>query len=108
MERLNWATLPSRLIEPVIAATPELAATGDGWQYAAWIALDLRLLLFLMFISLLASFGVCLIMTTRRDWLRLAAMFLVSYVAILSLLITIFNVVAHYPVFKVESFFPFP
>ena len=98
----------ARVTQSVLATTPELKSPGDGWQYAAWIALDLRLLFFLMFVSLLATSGVCLIVIKRRDWLQFTSLFIVSYALILSALIAVFNLVAHYPVFKVESLFPFP
>ena len=92
----------------LLASTPEVVDPGEGWQYAAWVAVDLRLLLFLMFVALLASLGVCLIMVRKRNWLNIAAVFIVSYALSLTLLITTFNTIAHYPVFQIQSFFPFP
>ena len=92
----------------IIASAPEVIDPSEGWQYAAWVAVDLRLLLFLLFISLLSAFGVCLIVVRKRDWTKFAATFIVAYGLSLSALILIFNVIAHYPVFQVQSFFPFP
>jgi len=91
-----------------LASTPEVIDPSEGWQYAAWVAVDLRLLFFLMFISLLASFGVCLILVRKRDLARVAATFIVAYTISLSTLLIIFNSIAHYPVFEIQSFFPFP
>ena len=92
----------------LLASTPEVVDPSEGWQYAAWVAVDLRLLLFLMFISLLSSFGVCLILVRKRDLVRVAATFIVAYTISLSALLIIFNSIAHYPVFEIQSFFPFP
>ena len=91
-----------------LASTPEVIDPGEGWQYAAWVAVDLRLLFFLMFIALLAAFGMCLILVRKRDWAKVSATFIVAYIMSLALLITTFNAIAHYPVFQVQSFFPFP
>lgn len=91
-----------------LASTPEIIDPGEGWQYAAWVAVDLRLLFFLMFISLLSSFGVCLILVRKRDVTRVLATFIVAFTISLSALIVVFNNIAHYPVFDVRSFFPFP
>lgn len=93
---------------PLLASAPEVIDPSEGWQYAAWVAVDLRLLLFLMFVSLLAAIGVCLILVRTRDWSKVIATFIVSFTLALGALITVFNVIAHYPVFQVQSFFPFP
>ena len=95
-------------INALLAATPEVVHHGDGWQYAAWVAVDLRLLFFLVFISVLSAMGICLILVRQRDLLRLSATFVVAFTVSLALLITVFNVIAHYPVFQIQSFFPFP
>lgn len=95
-------------VRAILAATPEVIAPGDGWQYAAWVAVDLRLLFFLMFVALLGALGVCLILVRQRDVARLAATFIIAYTVSLGLLIMVFNLIAHYPVFQVQSFFPFP
>lgn len=92
----------------LLASTPEVVDPGEGWQYAAWVAVDLRLLLFLMFTSLLGAFGVCLILVRKRDLAVFTATFIVAYALSLGLLILTFNTIAHYPVFQVQSFFPFP
>ena len=91
-----------------LASTPEVIDPSEGWQYAAWVAVDLRLLLFLMFIALLSSFGVCLILVRKRDLARVLATFIVAYTISLSALLLVFNSIAHYPVFQIQSFFPFP
>ncbi|MDP6943053.1 MAG: hypothetical protein QF464_02795, partial [Myxococcota bacterium] len=66
-------------IRAVLASTPEVIEPGDGWQYAAWVAIDLRLLFFLMFVALLSALGVCLILVRQRDIAKLSATFIVAY-----------------------------
>ncbi len=94
------------MIGPTFLA--QVAKGGGGWQYAAWVALDLRLLLFLALISALGSIGVCIILVRRQRWVDMTAAFIVTFTVTLTLLIVVFNGIAHYPVFVVESFFPFP
>ena len=91
-----------------MAAAPEVIEPGDGWQYAAWVAVDLRLVFFLMFVALLSALGVSLILVRQRDLIRLSATFIVAYTVSFGLLVLVFNTIAHYPVFQVQSFFPFP
>ncbi len=85
--------------------TPLVAA---GWTYAAWVAVDLRLLLFLALIALLGATGVCILFVRRRRPLDVASAFFLGFIGIFATLLVIFNSIAHYPVFRVESFFPFP
>ena len=92
----------------LLASTLPTAETAPGWHYAAWVALDVRLLVMLALVSLLGACGCCVILVRRRDWLQLSACFIVSYVITLSCLVTVFNTLAQYPVFVVRSYFPFP
>lgn len=87
--------------------TPPALAVA-GWTYAAWVAVDLRLLLFLALISTLGATGVCILFIRRRRAMDVASAFLLSFVGIFATLLLVFNSIAHYPVFRVESFFPFP
>ncbi|MFO0746504.1 MAG: hypothetical protein U1F43_12640 [Myxococcota bacterium] len=80
----------------------------DGWRYAAWVALDLRLLLFVLSIAGLAAAGVAALVVKngrRRDF---GAVFVLVLMLTLPLTIFLFNEVAQHPVFVVEAFFPFP
>jgi hypothetical protein len=80
----------------------------DGWRYAAWVALDLRLLLFVFLIAALAAAGVSALIVKsgrRRDF---ASVFVLSLALTLPLTMFLFNEVAQHPVFVVEAFFPFP
>lgn len=81
---------------------------ATGWRYAAWVAVDLRLLLFLVLVSLLGATGVCILFVRRRHPLHLTAAFTLSFLVLLAALVAIFNTIAHYPVFVIERFFPFP
>lgn len=95
-----------------VAAAPPLAgalaATSSGWRYAAWVAVDVRLLIFVVLVSALTAAGVAaLVVRQRRVW-DYAAVFVVSFVLTLGLSLLIFNGLAQYPVFVIESFFPFP
>ena len=85
-----------------------IAALGTQWHYAAWVALDLRLLLFLVLIAALGGMGIAAMFVKHDRVTEHAATFLLAFVALLIVLIIIFNAIAHYPVFVIESFFPFP
>ncbi len=90
----------------VLLAAPESAR--NLWHYAAWVALDLRLLLFIALISLLTAAGVSALFARGRKRIEVAALFIVSFTISLTLCVVVFNAIAHYPVFVIESFFPFP
>ncbi len=95
--------MPYRLL----GAAP-LSILGAPWHYAAWVALDVRLLCFLVLIATLGALGITA-MFLRHDRLsEHVATFIVTFTALFIVLVVIFNAVAHYPVFVVERFFPFP
>ena len=100
---LGGATLPA-----FASLLPRALRVAAGWHYGAWVAVDVRLLLFLALIALLSSVGFCLLFVRRASRTGNAAAFIVSFTAVFGLLVLIFNTVAHYPVFSVQSFFPFP
>ena len=86
-----------------------LAAVVDhSWHYAGWVALDLRLLLFLVSLAGVGSVGVCLVLVKPWRWMQALATFIVSSVALLVCLVVLFNGIAGYPVFVIERFFQFP
>ena len=91
----------------VAQATPE-PADPTAWLYAAWVAVDLRLLMFLALISVLTALGSTVLLVRRRDPILWTASFIVGFTISLGLLIAVFNTIAAYPVFVVQSFFPFP
>ena len=87
------------------AAEPALDHT---WHYAGWVSVDLRLLLFLMMLSVVGSLGITAIVARDRSRAEIGATWLLFFVALLTLLVLLFNHIAAYPVFAVEAFFPFP
>ena len=85
-----------------------LAEAASEWHYGAWVALDLRLLIFVVLISILASVGVTLLSAKRRNWVEYAALAIVSFTGTFILFVFILNAIADYPVFAVRSVFTFP
>ncbi len=84
------------------------SSEGSSWHYAAWVAIDLRLFIFILLIAILTGAGVTALVVKRRRWVDIAAMFIVSFIVTFALFLLIFNEIAQYPVFVVESFFQFP
>jgi len=83
-------------------------AVEAGWRYAAWIALDLRLVLFAALLAALSAAGLSalLVRSTRmRDYL---AVWVLGFTALFTLIVFFMNEVAQHPVFVVEALFPFP
>ena len=79
-----------------------------AYGYAGWFVLDVRLLLFVVFLSAFFSLGTASLLS--RDKSR-SVFFRTGWVLFgLSLVINILmlNVVFDYPVFRIESFFPIP
>jgi len=85
-----------------------LAEGTTEWHYGAWVALDLRLLVFVILISILAAVGITLLSAKRRNWVEYAALGIVSFTGTFIVFVLILNTLADYPVFAVRSFFPFP
>lgn len=80
----------------------------EAWRYAAWVALDLRLLVFVTLIAALAAAGISALVVKSGRRKDFGAVFVLAMVVTLPLTIFLFNEVAHHPVFVVEAFFPFP
>ncbi len=85
-----------------------LGAQEAGWHYAAWVAIDVRLFVFLALISLLTAAGIAALVVKRKTFWDYASVFIVSFTGTLLLCLLIFNEVAQYPVFVVETVFAFP
>ena len=85
-----------------------LAEATTEWHYGAWVAIDLRLLIFVVLISILASVGITLLSAKRRNWVEYSALAIVSFTGTFVAFILILNSLADYPVFAIRSFFPFP
>lgn len=83
-------------------------AAPSSWHYAGWIAVDVRLLLFIVFISALTAGGTTALFARGKTRPQIAALYMTSLVVIVALSVLLFNQIATYPVFVVESFFPMP
>lgn len=80
----------------------------NPYHYAAWVVLDLRLLLFVVLISLFLTSGLLAVLYRGRRWQDYVTTGAATYILVLTTLIVVFNLVARYPIFRVESFFQFP
>ena len=79
-----------------------------AYGYAGWFVLDVRLLIFVFFLSALFALGTASLLT--RDKPR-SSFFKTGWLLFgVSLVLNIFmlNVFFDYPVFRIESFFPIP
>jgi hypothetical protein len=94
-------------LAPLAELAPDLQGAG-GWRYAAWIAVDVRLLLFVIAIVALASAGTAALIVRSGRVRDLAATFFLAFLVLMPLTVLVFNEVAQHPVFVVESFFAFP
>ena len=77
-------------------------------HYAAWLVFDLRLLIFVVLISLFLTLGIIALFFRGRRWHEYLTAFVSIYIAMLIVTILIFNGIASYPVFLVEDVFAFP
>lgn len=85
--------------------------TEDGMGqhlYAGWIVLDLRLLVFVVLISLFLTVSVITLFVRGRRWHEYVTIFVATYSLAFVVILAIFNWIASYPVFRVEALFPFP
>jgi hypothetical protein len=88
--------------------SPSLFLADEGWHYAAWVAIDLRLVLFAALLAALTSAGITALVVRsakKRDYLSL---WLLSFVGLFVLTVFFMNEIARHPVFVVEALFPFP
>jgi hypothetical protein len=76
-------------------------------RYAGWFVLDLRLLVFVLLVGILLTAGTLAIGFRKRQWAEIVSAGFSLYIMIVAGLIVLLNVVFYYPVFRVESFFPF-
>jgi hypothetical protein len=93
---------------PWTIALGQATSSTPSWHYGGWFAVDLRLLLFILFISALTAAGTTALFSRGKTSAQLLALYLVSWVAIVTLSIVLFNQIASYPVFTLKSFFPMP
>ncbi len=90
-------------------AMPMLMSCGsDDGRYAAWISFDVGLLILCALLSALVSAALTALFSRTTDRRHLALSWLIGFVLTLISVVVIMNAVTHYPVFVVESVFPFP
>ena len=85
-----------------------LAPSTETWHYAAWVALDLRLLLLTLVVSLLATAGVGALYIGRKRPTEVMAISVLFFLLFFAGCVVVLNHVFHYPAFVIESIFTFP
>jgi uncharacterized membrane protein YoaK (UPF0700 family) len=78
------------------------------YHYAGWIVFDLKLLVFITVLCLLLSVAVISIFFRERKWHEHLTFFFAVFIIAFAVSVVIFNTLAHYPVFRIETIFPFP
>ena len=85
-----------------------LEADGETWRYAAWVAIDFRLVLFAGLLAALTAAGVAALLVKSRRLSDYLAVWLLGFTSVFAMTVLLMNEVAQHPVFVVESLFPFP
>jgi hypothetical protein len=80
----------------------------SDYHYAAWVVLDLRLLVFVLLISGFVTLGLVVLFFRGRRWHEWVTASISIFFVMTVLAVFIFNRVAAYPVFLIEDIFPFP
>ena len=78
------------------------------YGYAGWFVIDMRLLLFAVAVSLLVTLGTMSMLSRGRDRNELLKIGVLFFLASVVFNVVVLNLVLDYPVFRIESFFPFP
>ncbi|NUN12782.1 MAG: hypothetical protein HUU55_04020 [Myxococcales bacterium] len=81
---------------------------GNPYLYAGWFVVDVRLLSFVLGVSLLLTVGTVAMFFRGKTWRDYLAVGLVIYFLAVTVLIVLLNGLANYPVFRIESMFNFP
>ena len=76
--------------------------------YAGWFVVDVRLLGFVVLISVFLTLGVLALFFRGRRWHEYVSAFVSIFVLVLVVTVLVFNKIASYPVFLIEEMFPFP
>ncbi len=80
----------------------------NNHHYAAWLVYDLRLLIFVILISLFLTLGIVALAFKGKKWHEYLTAFVAIFVAVLFVTVMIFNNIAGYPVFLIKEVFAFP
>lgn len=91
-----------------MSLTHALGDASEGWRYAGWIALDLRLLIFVGVVAALIAVGTSALFVRSGRWRDHLSVFFLAFLTALVVLTLIFNGLASHPVLVVERLFPFP
>lgn len=75
--------------------------------YAGWFVLDIRTLAFVLAFSLLMTLGTVGVLSPGKTRGELIQIGLGLYAVTVIVTVFFFNSVLNYPVFRIESFFPF-
>ena len=77
-------------------------------RYAGWFVLDVRLLAFVVLISVFLTLGILALFFRGRRWHEYATAFVGIFLLVLAVTLLVFNRILSYPVFAIEDLFPFP
>jgi|GEM_PF-1263532 len=91
-----------------LASAAPLIAESESWHYAAWIAIDFRLVLFATLLAGLSAAGIASLLVRSQRLRDYLSVWLLSFVALFIVTVFFMNEVAQHPVFVVEALFPFP
>ena len=80
----------------------------SDYHYAGWFVLDVRLLAFVLLISLFVTLGSLALFFRGKKWHEYATAFISIYVVVSVCSILFFNRIVDYPVFLIEDLFVFP
>lgn len=76
--------------------------------YAGWIVVDVRLFAFVLLISLFLVVSIITLLVRGKRWHEYVTLFVALYSLSVVVILFLFNLIARYPVFRVEALFPFP
>ena len=80
----------------------------SGYTYDGWFVVDVRLLIFVVLISLFMTLGILALVFRGRRWHEYVTAFVSIFILVLGVTVLVFNQIASYPVFMIEEVFPFP
>ena len=81
---------------------------ANSHVYAGWFVVDLRLLGFVTLVSAFLTLGLVALLRRAKRWHEYATAFVTIFIVVMILSILVFNRVARYPVFSIETMFSLP
>ena len=82
--------------------------SGNPYAYAGWFVVDARLLGFILLFSLFLTVGTLAIFARDKTRKQLVSIGAGLYAVTVIVTVLLLNGILRYPVFRIESFFPFP